>query len=703
MTAIYFPPPDPVTPDLPQLTAWFDGDRLTGARQVTFRDEHNAFGSWSMSLLNTDADVGSLDFGDIVNIELDGVLEFVGKVEEIRQVTVGAGEEAEQATSFSGRSILAEWDWATVRPSQTFRTWGLGPLAGLELGAYPFNDTRYWNWASPGVSRTSWTAAVQLWKADQFPPLASPSGFDGAPEAWPDAAWWIAPRAIVSNAHPIGVWYAYKTITVDANTYDIDIFAACAPDDSMEVWLDGQPVIVSDHNEESGTKTCRARVGVSPGTKTLVAKITHLYAGSGDVTGFICSVYKHKATDLRGDGAGYLVSPLTTTSTSWKCSDYPSTQPGYTPGGVIEEAFHEARSRGVAGVFKWSIGFNDTGDSVAQAWADPVEISSPIGKSLSELMRAVGETYFYFRYDPTTNDGRHLDIFKYPVGFASSGVTFTPGVNCLALSGHGTDDISNDLITRWRDGTSRTHDDTSITAYGIREAYLSAPDIADGTVAFAALSALAYLAVPTESVELEFLPAFANPKIDETVAYTDRHGAVVTGTIVARTVAAYDDDGNARITIEVGSSRDDLESRADRYNRTAAHGTLDGRSESAVPSNASIISSQQISPVVISLNTGGGTTIVGDRASTQRPSEAMVVCRIEADCDIAGTSGSTTVRVEKDGASIGTVTIASGATTGHTTLGTPVLFKRSNYANLETTAAGGHVGISVTLAGIPVR
>lgn len=707
MTATFTEPPVPVADQEPQVSVR-KGATALAAREVQYQDKENDFGSFSFSMLNTDSNTATIDIGDTITFELDNVVDFIGKVEELEIVAVGEGEEAQQVTTFSGRSLLAEWDWGIVRPAETFRTWPSGtPLEGLELGSYPFDDTRYWNWATPELNRTSWTSAIEMWAASQYPPLEGPFGFDGAPEAcpFPDGMW-ICPRAIDGDgSHPVGVWYATDTFTVASSVYDIDVWLACPSDDSIEGWLDGKPIVVSDHNEESAAKITRARIGVTAGTHRIVIKVTHLFGGTGDITGAWCAVFKHKATDLRGDGAGYLVAPLTSTDSSWKCLDFGEDTPGYTAGAVVLDAFGAIQDRGVKNTADWTYGFDASVDTTEDAWGAPVEVSSPNGKKGTELLQMMAETWFDFAYDPLTNNGRHLNLWKKGNRSSSSGVTLTPGVNCLALRHHATDDVVNDLITRWRDGTARVADSDSVTAYDRREGYLSVPEIGDGVAAFyAELSALAYLKDPTESAEMEFLYSAvgAAPHVGQTVSYTNRHGDVVTGPVKARTVNG-DEDGQARITVEIGAARDDLQARADRYNRSVAHGTLDGRSETAVPVNASIISSQQMSPASLSVSGGGGTAIVGDRGSTQRPSEPFLAVKLEADWDEAGTSGATVVRVEKDGTTIGSVSVASGQRHGMTVLDPPVIFVRSNECNFETTLAGGHVGGSVRVVGVPLR
>lgn len=704
MTATFTPPPTPVTPDDPPVTVWLGATRLA-ALGTQWQDRVNDLGSFEFSMLNTDSNTASVGFGDRIEFQLDGAVDFVGIVEEIVSAKVAEGDEARQLTTFSGRSILAELDFAAVDPARPFRTFTSGPLDGLTVGAYPFDDVRYWNWASPSLDRTAWTSAVQFVQAKQFPPLAGPFGFDGAPEAWPyPNSYWICPRAIDGDgSHPVGVWYATSTFTTDSTTFDVDVWGAAAPDDSLELWLDGEPIIITDHNEESSTKPTRARVGISPGTHRLVAKVTHLYGGTGDITGLICAVFRHKATDLRGDGAGYLEAPLTSTSSSWKVADYPSTAPGFTPGAIVNEILDENQTVGIAA--DWECAATDTLDALGDAWGDPVEFSAPNLKSLTEVLLSLSELGFNFENDPQTNNGAHLRLYRKDATLTDTGVTLTPGVNCKALNHHGTDNVRNELTVRWRDGHARFTDPTSIADHGRRKAYLSVPDVSDGTTAFwAALAALNYLKTPTESAELEFQPSVGVTRIGRLITYTNRAGSVVTEEIMARTVVA-DEDGNATITIEIAAARDTLQARADRYARANAHGTLDGRSESAIPSNSTILSSQQMSPSNISLTTGGGaTTIVGDRSSPQRPSEAILVTRVEADCDVAGASGSTTIRIEIDGSSTGTsVTLASGQTHGSAVMATPMIYRRSNYATVQTTAAGGHQGVTVNLIGIPVR
>ena len=142
MPATITPPPDPVAPQEPMVSAWVGATRLTKARSINYEEVHNDLGSFEFTVSNDDSQRSLLDHGTVVLFKEFGVTAFAGVIEDIVQVTVASGEETDQVTTYSGRSTLAELDRAIVYGSVPISEWAGGYLDGLRLAWKPFPDTR---------------------------------------------------------------------------------------------------------------------------------------------------------------------------------------------------------------------------------------------------------------------------------------------------------------------------------------------------------------------------------------------------------------------------------------------------------------------------------------------------------------------------------------------------------------------------------
>lgn len=713
--ADYVAPPTPADPVEPEVSVYVGDVWLERATAVSYTNAQNKLGAFSFTILHSDDQFDLLDYGRVIVFKIGGVVDFIGKVDEIIQQTIAPGEEAEQTVTYQGRRIDAELDWAEIFPAlDTFTTYPIGD-SSIGLATFPFATTRYFNWAFSDLDRSAWTSAVQLFQAKQHPPLPPPDGLDGAPEACPSPnTYWIAPRSInINDVHPVGEWYTYQSFTVPSGVTQADVFAAVAPNGSLELFIDEIPVIVTDFQAEAGTKLSRARIGVRPGTHTIASRIEHLRdTEPGDITALWYAVFPFAGSTITRPGEGLLGSPMVVSSSVTKAWDRLGTNmqqddpdyhpvPGPTHGQIIRTAVAEAQARDV--LVTWDVsGFTDAIDSIGTSWPEPNEVTIQVGKSINDLLDQMcqgGDIDRDITYDPDAP--RTLDVWVKGEGRTESGVTIGAG-SALSISHHGTDDVRNTMLSTHAGGLMTDYNPGSVGTYGPREAFLGQPDV---TLLFSAFLSqqkeLEALKDPTESTTIEHLVAAGNYRPGQVVNTLDRSGADGRRVCRSKTVET-DEDGNGRIRADMDVHRDDLQDRAERVQKATAHGTLDGRTANSVQTNASIISSTQISPVEIGWSIGGGTTIVGDRGDQRRPTEAAVFTMLRVDCDVAGTSGSTTIRLEKDGSVVGTVTVASGQRHGSAVI-TPVLFTRSNYGNVQTTAAGGHVGVSVTAVGVPVQ
>jgi hypothetical protein len=708
-TATVTPPPAPVAAQQPEVTAWVGATRLVHAKGIAYRDRFNEFGeaSFAIQLNSTTAtERALLDYDTVVGFHEFGAETATMVVKDIDQVTVATDEETSQVVVYTGPLILGELDGAVVYPATGIHEAPPGPLGGLRLGRAPWSDTVYYNWATPQLDRSSWGSAVEFIAHGQMPPAFPPFGHAGEPEGYPrPATKWIMPSAITSGYHAPRTWYVATTFT-SSLCFSVDLFAAAGSNDAFQVWVDGTPMIVADSKD--GRKLHRINFGVNDGLHTIVARIEHGGGtDAGNITGFICDVFPHY-----DDGGGLLFSPFTSTSAAWACLDNPLSPPGFTSTGIVLDLLGQAQDRG--SLTAWDTDFTSTTDSAGQAAQLVPEAAFRVGLGLGQAFKQLAEDFGELGYDPTENGGRRLQWWNpqgdpLPGGGTAAGggtatsVTLAPGVNGVKSMRHrGVGAKFTCLLGRWAEGFVEGPYVEAIAAHGRIEGFYSVPDKLHGpSVAYSVGKRLVELGVPSEAIEgLEHrLRSTTQYRVRDTVTAPTRSGSSTSWRVMERSLST-DADGNGFVTTVLGVARDLWEERLDRWNRKIM-GTLDGKSETATVSSPSVITSETVSPAILTFSTGGsGVTLVGDRGTPQRFDGPTVITKLEIETDIAGISGSTTARVEVDGSSIGTVSLASGASEGFAGV-SPVLVNRSSWINIETTAAGGAQGITVRVVGCP--
>jgi hypothetical protein len=714
MPATVTPPPTPVAAQTPDVAAYVGGSRLTGARNITYESKFNDVGSASFSLPGTSAyssERASITYGTIVKFKEFGTTTFIMRVESVQAATVAAGEEHDQQWTYTGRSVLAELDRAVVYPPEGMHAIVGGPLDGLLFGQRPFTDTRYWNWASPELDRTSWTSCTVSIQQKQSPPLLPPYGYWGGPEAWPDPnGYWIQPAAATSGYHTPRTWYAYKTFSTVGTSYGVvDIFASSGNNDALEVWVDGTPVIVAEGREN--LKNHKVTLAVGEVTHTMVVKVTHGGGTtSGNTTGFLCAVFPHY-----DDGSGLVQSPIIRSDSSWKVvADDGGTPPGFTAAQIAAALVNEPVARGA--LSGWGNSFTPSNDVVGQPTPLVREFQASVGGKVTDTLKSLAELYGEFTYDLAATNGRSLQWWNlkgvtygggtYAGRGGASGVTLTPGTNVVSMTHTRLEPEVTTMVTRFFYNYAEFPNSTLISTYGRLEGFLADADMRDGVQVFyhSVLQTKA-LGAPSDAIE-NLSHRCTSGTIyypGDTVTAPDIAGSSTTWRCMARAVST-DDDGNGIVTSQMGVARDDELARIDRWvKKRALMGTLDGRSSTASPSSGSIIESKTVSGSTLTFSTGGsGVTLVGDVGTSQRYKEPTVVLGIEIEANIAGASGTTTVRLDLNGTSaLGTVSIASGASSNRVIFGTPTLVSWSDYLNIYTTAAGGAQGITVRVLGCP--
>lgn len=679
-----------------RLTVKVDGVTLTHRFGVKDQDLLSDVGMGEFALLNDDAQRSLCTLGAEVSFELDGNPILWWTIKEFEPTVIGEGEEAAEITIYRGPTMSLRD--AVVYPSTgVYTVTEPAYLAGLTVATKPFSDDRYLGWMEPQYDDSGWSSAVEV---------LTPTG-PFRPEGFPDVgAQWIWHEAAVDNEHPLGSAYFRKSFTtVSALVFAVKIFVAGL--DEYELYLDGVLIAKTDPatDTDAGQHARAITVEINGALPhTLAARVTHSIDGLG---GFLCTVYEHKTDTV-----------LVHTDDTWSAIDA-ADEPSMTPGAIELQLIDEAQDRGaLAGV---TCDFTAAVDSRGDDW--PAIVGDFAVKVLDEydmVLDQLAESYVEWAFLPE-NGGKELSMWIAPgvdapggpgVGRGSaSGVTFAEGVNCTGLTHHGVDEIKNVGLIRWGDGFIEGSISASVTDNGRREAGVAISNVQSGPsalwTAYATLNPISELtnsviiAIEPEDLTDEPYSAFT---IGDTVTAPD-----ATGTPTLYRVASIsfteDDDANLLWLIELGTARDLLEQRWQRWLRRTANGTLDGRSRSATPTSPSIINAGPVQVVEVTFSTGGGNEmLIGDRATPYHPREQLLFYRANIDAEVAGvTSDSSCEIVLNDVLGGESVTLPDSDVTGFTDLASPFLADTLDQVNVEGTAEGGHTGVTVTLLAVPTQ
>lgn len=380
----------------------------------TWQDELNGPGTGSVSVLNSDPELGMVRFSDVVRFSLDGQARFAALVEKMHRVTVAPGEEADQVTVISGRGTLAVMERAVVRPD-------------FGAGRALYQDVRRFDFGSPDLDDSGWGAAVQSEQGKGSLAGVRP----GAPEGWPDdLAWWIWDRPSPVGAGdppvPVGDVYFRTTLVTPAGDGQlVGIFASC--DNQYSLVVDG--VVVMEDQSTGGFgwgQTKRVDVFLAPGTHQFAVKATNsvqVATTTANPAGLLLAVYELSQVLIP-------TSVLLRSSSSWRVLGYPSAPPGFTPGAVVRVLVAEAQADGAIPGLVTS--FDDFVDSAGRAWPTTPDIAFRVGLDLLSVLAQLTEVYL----DAAMAVGS-LTLNAFVVSGTTRATVLTPGVNLSGLSHDG--------------------------------------------------------------------------------------------------------------------------------------------------------------------------------------------------------------------------------------------------------------------------
>jgi hypothetical protein len=310
------------------------------------------------------------------------------RVEKPKKVTLSEQEGDGKTTTIVGRSILSDFERATVKPH------GVGPYL-------PDHNDRRFDWTSPELDVSAWTAGQPRAEVgDRSTDI--PHNRAGNPQNFPyPHALEMAPNADPGTGHadPDGVWYAHYTYT---NSVD-QIWAPYATaDDLIQVAVDGVEVLTYTEPLGDATRGTFGRLlHIPAGTHTIRVRVENLPRPSNPLN---CSMFALAVSDNNGTSEQWL---FTTASSGWKCLTYGEAEPGFTPGHVLKILIDECQA--MDQVADWTYSFTATHDSNGNPWPTTGKHVFPVGSDLlSVLYRMRDEGWIDFS---TSVDGLVLHAF----------------------------------------------------------------------------------------------------------------------------------------------------------------------------------------------------------------------------------------------------------------------------------------------------
>lgn len=377
---------------------------------------------------------------------------------------VDSGEFAGRNTVVKGKGFLSSASDAVVLPH-----------GGLKSTS---PDTRSFNFASP---RGSWIN-LGTWRQ---PHVIAKRGAKGnpwgtAPAEWPDfptASWiWGQPYKYIPNEGapgspqpprgPIspdnsGFCYFRRDFTTSVKgKYSFFV----AADDIYEVYVNGQLLATAKPGHENWTKTQRVDFELDAGPQVIGVKV-HNTSGSGGFIGALAEVgesdQKKKAKLLAVTGA-----------TTWRVLPFPASNPGWTPGEIMNQLISEARTRGVRWAKNLKLGYTNTTDSNGEAWNRDVDYTFNVGENYLSVINKLTEASCDVWVDPadfTLHMAKSRGKDRTDPKLGNGVVQLLLGKNLLSATQTIESDIKNTLVVESSTGRLTVKDSKSIAKYGVIE------------------------------------------------------------------------------------------------------------------------------------------------------------------------------------------------------------------------------------------
>lgn len=291
-----------------------------------------------------------------------------------------AGDNAGETVRISGRTLLAQWRNAKMRPH----------AVGLES-----QDVAY-NFAYPGLSTSAWTDSVVHVDRTSF--------------GWTRPIGWADPYTdgVWDATNTTGTIFGRRQFTTSGTTKVVGYVSA---DDGFSVWLDGvrlgRKFAGTGDTEPVWYRPYRAlMVELGSGTHTLAIE-AHNSAGTGTVW---ATLWPTDGLSLSNTGPILMTGPSSVTTEpvgTWEWLSYPATRPAPPCTQIVVDFL--ARAQADSAMQGWTLGFTGSADSDSVA---PSALEWSIGQSKSgfDMLESLVEAgWLTFRVRP--GSGKVLDAY----------------------------------------------------------------------------------------------------------------------------------------------------------------------------------------------------------------------------------------------------------------------------------------------------
>lgn len=426
-----------------------------------WQDVLNDTGTGQATLQNDDPALDAVEYGAILRFRLDGEVRFGAVIEGKDAQLKAPEEEVDEATTITGRGVLALWEEAVVQPSR-----------GAD--AKPVEDNRLFSWPSTSYDDSTWIAAREIVRQDE-----ASATWSNQPTAWPDSAagaYWIWARSGTDRWAPPGSVFFRREFTVPAGVSQIRVYFVA--DNQGALYLDGEQ-FAEIPNGGSPFAARSIVIDVTAGTHLLAVGVTNnatqdlvaspdppavpvtytveagdtlwsiatYYYGSGfmwrliyeanqaqieaDATAagvwnpndpsqhiFAGQVFEIPGVTRPDDDSPLPPNPgglicavygydgedgdlLVVTDDSWLMLDYPPTTPGMTPTEVLVILLEEAKLRGC--LESIDLAFTASADSAGEPVPVVGDLSVRVGLDYLSVIKQLCESYFDVWMSPVTH------------------------------------------------------------------------------------------------------------------------------------------------------------------------------------------------------------------------------------------------------------------------------------------------------------
>lgn len=590
-------------------------------------------GGGELSVVATDPDATALVAGNVVQVSVpDGaggwVPWFAWVLRRVDSDSAAVDADGVETIRWSGPELSSLLDDGQVRPN------------GFEQA--PFADTRVFDWSSPELDDSAWTAPnVRGLVTDMTLPAVS---LAGRPFTFPSstARWLWGSAASGTPAEDAPGFTAFRReVALDAGTH---VLYATA-DDLFDVRVDGVPMI--DYRVEFGDASVATRARVfrltAPRTvvvSALVENVPRLPAGPGAPFGnvgmFCLSIFERFV-----EAGGTETEVVSTGSAGWLSTHIPG---GFTADKIIDLLVSEDVA--TAG---WTITASGVFDTIPES---TFTCPSTVGEAVDKLVDG--------GWCEVTFSAESLEMTVQPVQPPGAPVvTFDSAVGVFERLTWTEDHagVAGRLLVRFANGWTEVGSGGAADAVTLGDVFTASAAAGIGT------SLLTGLGEPRRTVAAVIDPpaATAQPGRDwDAGSWVEVDGEVVR---CVGLTASEDENGMVLWAPEFATLAEDREDRLARIARRMTPGALSGRSSLVAPAAIVQPEAVELRPERLTWSWSGTAADVAGASIKSLPIDRLGrITAAEVLVDAApGSGGASTVTVSVDGVPAQTVVLAEGA------------------------------------------